>query len=187
MNSRVGRLASVGLMIFFAVTMEARGVTLSIASAQASPQESVIVLVETSDGKELGGLQFVINYDADLLELERVELDESVGGGLVDQKIYQPGLARVAAVLEKPLSQDGSLLRMHFRVLAETAVEASLDMTGARAWSHKDILELQVETQPGHVTIEPARSMLLWIAVAAGVIVLLLVIGLSLRKKPNPN
>jgi hypothetical protein len=163
----------------------AQGASVTIAggSVAGGAGASVTLPISVQGAQGLGALQMEFTYDPAVLEAVSVEEGALLAGAMVESKIGQAGRVPVALVAGKPISGDGELLKVRFRVLG--AAGCAVGIEKARAWDQSTPpLDMLVTVQPGAVTVAAAGTPV-WMygAIGGGAVVLAGLVWAVARKR----
>lgn len=173
------------IVIFFCSVLLARAdVTLKIGDAQGAAGREVEVPITISGSQTVGPIQFMVDYDPRFLEAvadppgaeaKGIAFGKVVRGGMVAQNATGGGEWRIAMRSDEPITQDGELLRLRFRVKGKAGDSCTLAFSAAEAWEKESLFAVQVRTQPGTFTVTGGAGSL--VSALLGFAVILLVIG----------
>jgi hypothetical protein len=157
-------------------------ITLKVADTKAAAGGEVDVPILISGSQTVGPIQFMIDYDPRLLEAmtdppdaepKNVVFGKVVKGGTLAQNPTGRGEWKIALRTDEPITQDGELLRLRFRVKGKKGDSCTLALDAAEAWEKESLFQVRVATQPGVVTIA-GGGLPLWALIAAVLAVLVL-------------
>lgn len=165
-------------------------VEVTIENVEAASGDEVEVPISVRGATGLEGIQFVLTFDPQALEIIGVGAGPLAGAADVNLKERAPGTVRVAMLPESTLDRgEGTLLLAKFKTLAEAGQEVQIGIEGAKASEFREQFPMwmQVTTTSGVVSTvaAPAMPTWLWIAIAAAVILVLLLLSVFRRKKSS--
>jgi hypothetical protein len=156
--------------------------TLKLPEASGATGSEVKVPVDIEGSKGCGALQFNVTYDPAVLEAKGVEEGGVLSGAMLTCNVAAPGVLKVAVIAQQPLSGDGTLAVVTFRVVGGGNCPLGID--GPRAWEHASNLEMQVAVAPGQFTAGGVRLPMVLIAGICGATLLLVAVATDTR---NPS
>ena len=126
---------------------------------QASPTVPAPVVVERvqvpvllQGAANVGSLEFVLTYDAAVLEAESVELGFLASGALLDFSTETPGALWVAMADANGMTGDGSVVLITFRVLDGNGPGSALELVDVAAFEATSLLDIITDAIPGTFT-----------------------------------
>ena len=162
---------------------------IEVGSITAPPGAAVEAPVLISDAKDLGSLQFDLQYDPTLLEPSEppVKAGPALAGAMIEANAVEPGRLRVAMISGEPVNGAGEILFVAFTVPPGAAGSGDLTPAAVRAWDHTNNLDMLVEASAGTATIAPKQPLALWIGIGAAVVVLFIVLIALARHGRSPK
>lgn len=152
----------------------------------------VVVPVRAQATTETSAMQGALSYDAAVLQV----VDVTAGAGLppgarADFNADQPGFLRMGFVCSPSKGHfrgEGAVLSVRFRVLGHVGQSTDLTLSLVRAWEPNDAESL-VTTASGSVRVVESAPMmgvpLRWVVVGLGAFLLLVLLWLLRRKRPE--
>ena len=169
-------------------------VKFTIDPVEGASGSEIRVPIGVKNGQGVGAIQFHLRYDPKVLEWKDGEVDAGVQSAAPDFKLVEPGRVRVALVLgDAGITGGQAIVNALFKATGAPGSSSALTMEAARAWTHKDIVEMQVETQAGEVKVVEQKKAetqggieTKWIVIgcAAAVVVIAVLFLLVRRKRP---
>jgi hypothetical protein len=162
-------------------------ITLKVADAKVPAGREADVAVLISGSKSVGPLQFLVEYDPRLLEAvagavgedpKGVRFGKVAGNGMIAEDLSSSGEWRLALRTDEPITQDGELLRLRFKIRGKKGESCTLRVDAAEAWEKESLQAVGVKTQPG--TLNIVASSLPWWTPLATIIAAVLLSSLVL-------
>ena len=172
------------LLAAAAPALAAATMRLEVGSTTGTPGATVDVPLSITDAKNLGSLQFDLVYDPKLFEPSQppVKAGALLPGAMVESNAVEPGTLRVAMISGEPVNGSGEILVLTCLVAQDASGAAEIRPTAVRAWDHRNNLDMLVESSTGLLTIAPRLPWTPLVAIAAGVVVLLVVLVAIARR-----
>jgi hypothetical protein len=158
------------LLAVAANCLQAASVTLVAPSGHGSVGTEFKAPIAARGAEGLGSFQMELVYDPALVQPLEVEEGTLVGGAMVAFNVIEPGRLRIAVAgnPRTPITGDGELLRVKFKLLGKEGAEGLLKFENALAWEQtNDGFEMLVNTEPGKITIDRV-GLPMWV-IAAGI------------------
>ncbi|MBI5687216.1 MAG: SHOCT domain-containing protein [Verrucomicrobia bacterium] len=178
-------------LVIGSVAASGADVTLKVGDARGAPAAEAVVPVLITGSQKVGPIQFMLNYDPRVLEpvADGVVFGKVVSDGMISQNVGSPGELKIALRTDEPITQDGELLRVRFRVKGQQGDSCALTLDAAEAWEKESLFEVRVNTQPGTFTVAGIALPLPLLAAVGGGLILLALIALTLavRRKRVPS
>lgn len=173
-------IALVGVSLAVPAAADAQ-VTLKVGDAEGSGGSEVVVPILISGSRNVGPMQFVLDYDRRILEAipdppgaePRAVVFGDIGdGGMISHNASAPGEVGIALRTDEPIARDGELLHVRFLVTGEKGDMAVISIAAAAAWEKESLAEVPVVTEPGPFAVVGGFGLL--VPLIAGAIGLLL-------------
>ncbi len=169
---------------------EASTVTIKLPTLETPAEKEFDVPIEVSRCRGLGGIQFVLSFDPQVLELLEVQTGSLPSGGSADVRKRVPGKARIAMIADSVVDGDGQLLVARFKAIGKSGQSTALEIEETKAVTFKDRVDMLVTIEPGNLqitaagaTLLAANNSLLWIVIGLGSVIVLLLLVMVLRRK----
>jgi len=168
----------------------AASATIKVPKVEGGPGREVMVPIHIQSKDEMGCMQFALRYDPAILEVKTVGPGPLLpDGATVDHNSDQPGWLRsgfVCSVSKKGVVGDGVALNVVFLVRGALGQKSALKLERVRAWEPSDP-EMLIATEAGEFTVADTFPWL-WIGIAAGCLLLgLLLLLFRRRGPPSPS
>ena len=190
MKTSAALAAALLIMLLTAASSRAQ-VVLKVGDATGAPGAEAVVPILISGSQKAGPMQFILDYDRRMLEAiadppdaepRGVVFGSLVSGGMIATNTAEPGELKIALRTEEPITQDGELLRVRFRVKGKRGDTCTLNILVPEVWEKATLYEMAVRVEPGAFTVGGlGLSMPLLIAVVAALLLSFLI--LKMRKK----
>ena len=186
MNRCLLGCAFVVAVLTFTPNAEAATAKIKVASVNGPAGKEVSVPIHVESKDEMGCMQFALVYDPAILEVKGLEAGPLLpADATVDFKADQAGYLQggfVCSVTKAGAKGDGAALKVVFMVKGQPGQKSPLKLEKVRAWETSDP-EILVQTEAGELTVvSPSQIPWLHIGIAAGVLVLLLLVFLIARR-----
>lgn len=174
------------LAVFATSVREARAeaITLSIGSSEGSAESRVRVPVLVEGADQLGPVQLVLRYDPTVLSAGEAKRGALARSGMIYQETPEPGVLRVAMTTDEPITGDGELLAVEFRVVGQPSRRSEIELSNVLAYEWQSLAELLVDTGPGTFTVTglalPWQHLIL---IGAGILILGILIGVRMSRR----
>ena len=167
-------------------------ITLKIGDARVPAGGEAEVPVLIAGSKTAGLLNLLVDYDPKLLEAVNGSPDEDPKGirfgpvvtsGAVTEDLSEAGEWRISIRADQPVAQDGELLRLRFKAKGKSGQSCTLLLDAVQAWEKETHFAVQVNTQPGTVTITGGLPRWILLATLLAVVVIAGAVFVVVRPK----
>lgn len=177
------------LLLLLVVSVHAATVTVRVEDMTGANGKTIQVPVLVDSAPGIGAMHIELTYDEDVLEATGVERGDLLEDGtLLDFNIPEPGRVVAGIVTLDGIEGDGEVAVIEFKVLGEGDDTSPLELENTQAWeSGTNRFDILVTAESGTFTVGSSSSIpWLWIAIALGVLLFLLVLFLLSRRKKQP-
>ena len=198
MNARC-KYACITLAVLLSVGYVSRmarasSVTVVVGSVEGASGSKVSVPINIRDAQQLGAMQMEMTYDPALLEAKTVDNGSLPQEITIGSNVVAPGRLRIVmnAPARESISGDGTLMKAVFEVKGKSGPGCDLRLEGLRAWDNTKPeampFEMLVTVEPGKFTLVGGSLPVIPLAVAgaAVVLILLVLLGIIVRRKKAP-
>ena len=177
------RRAALAIVCLLSVPAAAAQIELAVGDAAAAPQQTATVDVTVRSLKDAVDFQMVLEYDPEVVEPAGVELGPDVGSAMVESNDETPGRLGISMAASQPMAMDdGVLLQVKLKAVGDAGATCELVPTDVEAHQRADMAQILVaKAESGTFTVGGSLPWM-WVLIAAGAVILLLIIAAVLRK-----
>jgi cohesin domain-containing protein/zinc ribbon protein len=146
---------TIALLLVMTQLVSAASLSLKVETVDGSG-ESIDLPIMALKCEGMGALQFVLTYDAAVVEAESAEAGSGLPNGMVEFNIQTPGQIGIALVSSEPLSIAGELVKVRFKLVSPKGGHSDVKIAREVAWTYDKGLEMLVTTKPGSVSMSPS-------------------------------
>ncbi len=145
------------LVIMLSATASAASVSIGIADEQGLAGSTVSVPVTVSGASGLGGLDFVLAYDPDVLSPVNVSAG-SLCKGIIESNTSIPGLISVSMADPDGMNDTGDVAIILFSVIGAPDRMSDLILSNIQAFDAATLGEIPVTAANGTFTVRSAAA-----------------------------
>lgn len=144
-------------MITLSATVNAASVSIGIADVESLAGNAVRVPVTVSGANGLGGLDFILAYDPDVLSPGNVSAG-SLNKGIIEANTSVPGLISVSMADPDGIDGTGDVAVITFSVTGAPGRTSELILSNLEAFDAATLGEIPVAATNGTFTVNPASG-----------------------------
>lgn len=151
---------------------------VGVGSPTAGSGQELDIPVTLAGATNLGALELVLTYDPAVLEAKSADRGTLLSSNSLLEYYANPsGRLAVTLVSQDGVTGDGPVVKARFLVKGQPGQKSALRLENVRAWDGKTHLDFLVTTASGEFTVDGGWPWWILAVVAAGVAVLLILLG----------
>ncbi len=188
MKMQTNYMLAATFVVLSLVVSKSGAMNLKVVSIDGSAGAQVEIALEADDSDGLGPIQMLLLFDSNVLEIVEVESGD-VYEGSVEFRTDKAGELAILMLsdADKGVEQDGVIAVVKAKVIGEPGQQSALGLRHVRAWKRdtSSPTELDVVTTDGQLIVVSASLPWLMIAVIAGGVVIVLLLGTVVMRRPG--
>jgi hypothetical protein len=150
-------VTAVLVIVTASAAANAATVSIDVAAAEGLAGSTVRVPVTIDEVSGLGGLDFILAYDQDVLAVESVAAG-SLNKGIIEGNASVPGLLSVSTADPDGMSGPGEVAVITFRVTGAAGQTSDLALSNVQAFDAATLEELPATAQSGTFIVKQAAA-----------------------------